>query len=108
MLLQIKSIGIHITESINPMMLMKKRSVSMQTVALVVRVDNRDDGLCRNIGKQKGVFIPFLPPSSVIILIYNVLSLCLVSSALNTPPQLKQLRSSSIKCQNVPGKFKRG
>lgn len=80
MLLQIKSIGIHITESINPMMLMKKRSVSMQTVALVVRVDNRDDGLCRNIGKQKGVFIP-LPPPSVIILIYNVLSLCLVSSA---------------------------
>ena len=45
MLLQIKSIGIHITESINPMMLMKKRSVSMQTVVLVVRVDNRDDAL---------------------------------------------------------------
>ena len=53
----------------------------MQTVVLVVRVDNRDDGLCRNIGKQKGVFIPLLPPPSVIILIYNVLSLCLVSSA---------------------------
>ena len=81
MLLQIKSIGIHITESINPMMLMKKRSVSMQTVALVVRVDHRDDGLCRNIGKQKGVFIPLLTPPSLIILIYNVLSLCLVSSA---------------------------
>ena len=53
----------------------------MQTVVLVVRVDHRDDGLCRNIGKQKGVFIPLLPPPSVIILIYNVLSLCLVSSA---------------------------
>ena len=63
---------------------MKRRLVYMQTnecAAVVVRVDNRDDGLCKNIGKQKGVFIPLLPPSSVIILIYNVLSLCLVSSA---------------------------
>ena len=84
MLLQIKSISIRNTQSINLMMLMKKRLVCTQTdesVAVVVRVDNRDDGLCRYIGKQKGVFIPLLPPPSVIILIYNVLSLCLVSSA---------------------------
>ena len=99
MLLQIKSIGIHITESINPMMLMKKRSVSMQTVALVVRVDNRDDGLRRNIGKHECVFIhnPHHSPS----LCNHADILYLVSVWLATH---FSFNSSSIKCQNVPGK----
>ena len=60
MLLQIKSISIRKTSSINVMMLMKRRLVYMQTnecAAVVVRVDNRDDGLTRNIGKHECVFI---------------------------------------------------
>ena len=82
MLLQIKSISIRNTQSINPMMLMKKRLVCTQTdesVAVVVRVDNRDDGLRRNIGKQECVFIPNPHPLSssfsVIMLIYSTWSL---------------------------------
>ena len=60
MLLQIKSISIRNTPSINVTMVMKRRLVYMQTnecAVVVVRVDNRDDGLTRNIGKHDGVFI---------------------------------------------------
>ena len=102
MLLQIKSISIRNTQSINPMMLMKKRLVCTQTdesVAVVVRVDNRDDGLRRNIGKHECVFIPNPHPTPSFCNHADILYL--VSVWLAT---LFSFNSSSIKCQNVPGK----
>ena len=91
--MQINSISIRNTLSINWLMLMTKRLVYMQaeeSAAVVVRVDNRDPRSFRGISENRNVFLSNLSDLSAIILIYSDLASTAPPS--NVKTYLKNLR----------------
>ena len=96
--MQINSISIRNTLSINWLMLMTKRLVYMQaseeSAAVVVRVDNRDPTSFRGISENRNVFLSNLSDLSAIILIYSDLASTAPPS--NVKTYLKNLREVNM------------